>query len=123
MAINGGRYEADALADKAIELWAGQEPPFTVLTGGEQLLQVDEPLLDALKRRGFTIAVETNGTINAPPGIDWLCVSPKAGSAVMQRSGQEVKVIWPQAGAGYGRYHPAGTSPITCSSQWMGRKS
>lgn len=93
---HGGRYAADALADRAASLWKGDTERFAVLTGGEPLLQVDERLLRALKLRGFTIAVESNGTIAAPRGIDWLCISPKAGSTVVQQSGQEVKVVWPQ---------------------------
>ena len=93
---HGGRYQATALADQALSLWAGEGRPFAVITGGEPMLQLDEELLDALHDRGFTIAVESNGTIAAPRGIDWLCISPKAGSEVVQRSGQEVKVVWPQ---------------------------
>ena len=69
-----------------------------VLTGGEPLLQVDAALIDALHAQQFEIAVETNGTIAAPPGLDWICVSPKAGAAWVQREGQELKVIWPQPG-------------------------
>lgn len=92
----GGRYEAEALAGQAAALWQEWAEPYAVLTGGEPLLQVDEALLRALKARGFTIAVESNGTMAAPPGIDWLCISPKAGSLVVQRSGEEVKVVWPQ---------------------------
>lgn len=95
---HGGRYDAVALADQALALWQGDSDPFTVITGGEPMLQLDASLIAALKQRGFTIAVESNGTIAAPEGIDWLCVSPKAGSDVVQRSGQEVKVIWPQPG-------------------------
>jgi len=94
---HGGRYEASALGDQALSLWAGEGKPFAVITGGEPMLQLDAELLDALHDRGFTIAVESNGTIAAPKGIDWLCISPKAGSQVIQRSGQEVKVVWPQA--------------------------
>ena len=93
---HGGRYPAAALADQALGLWAAEGRPFAVITGGEPMLQLDEELLDALHDRGFTIAVESNGTIAAPRGIDWLCISPKAGSQVVQRSGQEVKVVWPQ---------------------------
>jgi len=93
---HGGRYEAADLADRALALWNGEGAPFAVITGGEPMLQLDPPLIAALKQRGFTIAVESNGTIAAPPGIDWLCISPKAGSEVVQRSGQEVKVVWPQ---------------------------
>ena len=70
-----------------------------VCTGGEPLLQLDPPLIDALHARGFEIAVETNGTIAAPPGIDWTCVSPKAGAALMQRTGDELKLVYPQPGA------------------------
>jgi 7-carboxy-7-deazaguanine synthase (Cx14CxxC type) len=94
---HGGRYQASGLADQAMNLWAGEGKPFAVITGGEPMLQLDAELLDALHDRGFTIAVESNGTIAAPKGIDWLCISPKAGSQVIQRSGQEVKVVWPQA--------------------------
>ncbi len=93
---HGGRYEASDLADQALALWHGEGAPFAVITGGEPMLQLDPPLIAALKQRGFAIAVESNGTIAAPPGIDWLCISPKAGSVVVQRSGQEVKVVWPQ---------------------------
>lgn len=100
----GGRYaDAARLAERAAGLWQEgleEQAPcaFIVLTGGEPLLQVDPPLLDALHERGFEVAVETNGTIAAPAGIDWLCVSPKAGSEVVQRSGDELKLVWPQAG-------------------------
>ena len=95
----GGRYEADALADTVAASWAGEGGArFVVLTGGEPLLQVDAPLIDALHARGFEIAVETNGTLPAPPGLDWVCVSPKAGNPVVQTRGQELKVVVPQAG-------------------------
>ena len=96
---DGGRYaDADALADRIETLWDGPwSGRFVVLTGGEPLLQVDAVLLDGLHARGFTVAVETNGTVAAPPGIDWLCVSPKAGGVVVQRSGDELKLVWPQA--------------------------
>ena len=70
-----------------------------VCTGGEPLLQLDPPLIDALHARGFEIAVETNGTIAAPPGLDWICVSPKAGAALKQRTGDELKLVYPQSGA------------------------
>jgi organic radical activating enzyme len=69
-----------------------------VITGGEPMLQLDAPLIDALHARGFAIAVESNGTLPAPAGIDWLCVSPKAGTEVVQRSGDELKLVWPQPG-------------------------
>ena len=69
-----------------------------VCTGGEPLLQLDAPLIDALHARDFEIAVETNGTIAAPAGLDWICVSPKAGTEIKQRSGDELKLVFPQAG-------------------------
>jgi 7-carboxy-7-deazaguanine synthase len=94
----GGRYDAAALADRALSLWVGAGDPFTVITGGEPMLQLEAALIAALKARGFTLAVESNGTIAAPEGIDWLCISPKAGSDVVQRSGKEIKVVWPQPG-------------------------
>jgi len=69
-----------------------------VITGGEPMLQLDEALIDALHRRGFRVAMESNGTLAASPGIDWICVSPKAGTDVVQRSGDELKLVWPQPG-------------------------
>jgi 7-carboxy-7-deazaguanine synthase (Cx14CxxC type) len=94
---NGGRFaSADALAAKVAELWSEGERRLVVITGGEPLLQLDEALIDALHARRFEIAVETNGTIAAPPGIDWICVSPKAGNALVQRRGNELKLVWPQ---------------------------
>ena len=69
-----------------------------MLTGGEPLLQVDEPLIDALRAQGFEIAIETNGTIKAPDGLDWICVSPKAGTEIVQRSGNELKLVYGQKG-------------------------
>ncbi len=96
----GGRFaDADALAERIEAQWpAGAAHRFVVMTGGEPLLQLDAELIDALHVRGFAIAVETNGTIVAPAGIDWLCVSPKAGAPWVQRQGQELKVVWPQPG-------------------------
>jgi 7-carboxy-7-deazaguanine synthase (Cx14CxxC type) len=97
----GGKYaDADALAAMIESQWPQGDTShrLTVLTGGEPLLQVDQPLMDALHARGFRIAVESNGTIDAPPGIDWLCISPKAGAPWMQQEGQELKVVWPQSG-------------------------
>jgi len=95
---NGGRYDAEALADKVASLWGRGERPLVVITGGEPMLQLDSPLIDALHARGFEIAVETNGTLLAPGGLDWICVSPKAGNEVVQRSGNELKLVWPQPG-------------------------
>ena len=98
----GGRFaDAATLAAQVAAHWptaddAGRR--FVVLTGGEPLLQLDAALVDALHAEGFEVAVETNGTLAAPPGIDWLCVSPKAGAPLVQRSGQELKVVVPQDG-------------------------
>lgn len=97
----GGKFTtADALAERIAAQWpaADADHRFVVMTGGEPLLQVDAELIDALHVRGFQIAVETNGSIAAPEGIDWVCVSPKAGAEWVQRSGQELKVVWPQPG-------------------------
>ena len=94
----GGRYaNADALASAVAAQWEGPpEHRYTVLTGGEPLLQVESALIDALHARGFTIAVETNGTVAAPPGLDWICVSPKAGAELILRKGHELKLVYPQ---------------------------
>ena len=96
----GGKFaSADALAARVEALWGpDQERRLVVITGGEPMLQLDAALVDALHQRGFRIAVETNGTLAATPGIDWLCVSPKAGTDVVQRSGDELKLVWPQEG-------------------------
>jgi 7-carboxy-7-deazaguanine synthase (Cx14CxxC type) len=98
----GGRFEsAAALASAIAEKWPAGAPPvrrFVVCTGGEPLLQLDASLLDALHARDFEVAVETNGTIKAPAGVDWVCVSPKAGAGLTQRSGDELKLIYPQTG-------------------------
>jgi 7-carboxy-7-deazaguanine synthase (Cx14CxxC type) len=94
----GGRFAtAEALADHILSAWIGGESDrLVVCTGGEPLLQLDPALIQALHDRGFRIAVETNGTLTAPDGIDWLCVSPKANATVVQTSGQELKLVWPQ---------------------------
>ena len=95
----GGKFRhADLLADRIAAQWPEGDTAnrFVVMTGGEPLLQVDDALIAALHARGFKIAVETNGTIAAPAGIDWICVSPKAGSVWVQREGHELKVVWPQ---------------------------
>ena len=97
----GGRYAtADALADTIAAQWSGGEHNrYVVLTGGEPLLQVDAALIEALHARGFAIAVETNGTIAAPPGLDWICVSPKGGAELAIRAGHELKLVYPQPDA------------------------
>jgi 7-carboxy-7-deazaguanine synthase (Cx14CxxC type) len=96
----GGRFAgADSLAAHVETLWGGgREHRLVVVTGGEPMLQLDEALIEVLHERGFRVAVETNGTLAATPGIDWLCVSPKAGTEVAQKSGDELKLVWPQAG-------------------------
>ncbi|MEP9402672.1 7-carboxy-7-deazaguanine synthase [Sphingomonas sp. VNH70] len=96
----GGRFaDAAALAAAVAEHWDGPlDRRFVVLTGGEPMLQIDDALVDALHGAGFTIAIESNGTIATHPGIDWVCISPKAGSEVVQRHGDELKLVWPQAG-------------------------
>ncbi len=97
----GGRFAtADALADAIDARWqGGPAHRLAVLTGGEPLLQVDAALTSALHARGFRIAVETNGTQAAPPGLDWICVSPKAGATLVLRAGDELKLVYPQPGA------------------------
>lgn len=99
---DGGRYgDADALADMIARHWPsrGHGQKFVVCTGGEPLLQLDGALVDALHARGFEIAVETNGTVaDPPPGLDWICVSPKAGAPLRLRSGDELKLVIPQPG-------------------------
>ena len=98
--VGGGKYvEAGALADHVAVLWgAGEAERLVVVTGGEPMLQYDAALQDALRKRGFRVAMESNGTIAAEPRPDWLCISPKAGSEVVQRSGDELKLVWPQDG-------------------------
>ena len=97
----GGRYaSAGELADTIAGQWTiGDAGRYVVLTGGEPLLQLDGALIDALHERGFAIAIETNGTIGAPAGVDWICVSPKAGAELVLRHGHELKLVYPQAGA------------------------
>jgi 7-carboxy-7-deazaguanine synthase (Cx14CxxC type) len=95
----GGRFAGAAtLADHLAALWRepGTDDRFVVCTGGEPLLQLDAALIDALHARRFRIAVETNGTLPAPPGLDWICVSPKAASEIVQRRGDELKLVFPQ---------------------------
>ena len=94
----GGRFaDARALAQAVAAKWQGGDANrLVVCTGGEPLLQLDAALIDALHNEGFTIALETNGTLPAPPGVDWICVSPKAQAPVVQRSGQELKLVYPQ---------------------------
>jgi len=100
----GGRFaDPGSLADRVLSYWNEGAPedggsPLVVITGGEPMLQLDAPLVAALKARGLRIAIETNGTIPVVAGVDWICVSPKAGTKVVQRRGDELKMVWPQAG-------------------------
>ena len=96
----GGKFRtADELADAVAATWGPlRERRLVVVTGGEPMLQLDEAMVDALHAREFRVAVETNGTIEALPAIDWICVSPKAGTDVVQRRGNELKLVWPQEG-------------------------
>lgn len=99
---SGGKYRtSESLADAVQAQWPIETsgPRLVVCTGGEPLLQLDPPLIQALKERGFEVAVETNGTVSAPDGIDWLCVSPKEGAPLNQLFGHELKLVFPQAGA------------------------
>jgi len=105
----GGRFaDAAELADAVAATWpapAGAPGrPLVVCTGGEPLLQLDEPLVAALHDRGFEVAIETNGTLPAPVGIDWICVSPKAGTELVLTSGDELKLVYPQDGADPSQY-------------------
>ena len=96
----GGKFaDSETLADAVEKAWGdGGAGRMVVITGGEPMLQLDGGLIDSLHRRDFRVAVESNGTIAAVDGIDWLCVSPKAGTEVVQRRGNELKLVWPQQG-------------------------
>jgi 7-carboxy-7-deazaguanine synthase len=104
----GGRFTTAAeLAGAVSAAWPAGDPlakPLVVCTGGEPLLQLDPPLLEALHAAGFTVAVETNGTVRPPPGLDWLCVSPKAEAELVVEAGDELKLVYPQTGAPPERY-------------------
>jgi 7-carboxy-7-deazaguanine synthase len=113
----GGKFPtADSLAAAAGELWMGtcEEPgrsvPLVVCTGGEPLLQLDEPLLEAFHSQGFEVAIETNGTLPVPPGVDWVCVSPKEGADLVVLGGDELKLVFPQDGAPPERFASLGFS-------------
>jgi len=99
---NGGARFVDAqgLADAIASAWGpGLDRRFVIFTGGEPLLQLDAELVDAVRTRGFFAAIETNGTFAAPAALDWICVSPKAGTIIRQTTGQELKLVFPQPGA------------------------
>ena len=105
---NGGRFhDAESLADHLASLWPDAVPGghrYVVFTGGEPLLQLDTPLIEALHTRGFEIAVETNGTLTPPAGIDWLCVSPKGNTTLAIAAGNELKLVYPQQDAPPARF-------------------
>jgi len=108
--VGGGRFaDAGTLAGRVRAAWGdrGDGDRLVVLTGGEPLLQADVELVGALHQQGFGVAIETNGTIPAPDGIDWICVSPKAGTEIVQRRGDELKLVFPQEGI----------SPVACE-EW-----
>jgi 7-carboxy-7-deazaguanine synthase (Cx14CxxC type) len=103
----GGRFATpEALVAAAEAIWKGPAgaPALVVFTGGEPLLQLDAPLIDAFHAAGFSVAVETNGTLPAPGGLDWICVSPKADAPVVQTTGDELKLVFPQAGVDPARF-------------------
>ncbi len=95
---NGGRYTAEELAQKTHDLWPKNMPgqPYIVCTGGEPLLQLDEELVDAFHLKNFEVAIETNGTLPAPENVDWICMSPKAGTEIVLKKGNELKLVYPQ---------------------------
>ncbi len=97
---DGGRFaSAEGLADAVDRCWRGGAGKYVVCTGGEPLLQLDDGAIAALHARGFEVAVETNGTRSAPDSLDWICVSPKAGAPLVQKSGNELKLVFPQDSA------------------------
>jgi len=100
--VEGGHYSSPAsLSEKVAQLWPSDAvgSPYVVLTGGEPMLQVDEPLIDAFHKQGFEVAIETNGTLQVPSSIDWICVSPKANAPLVQTYGNELKLVYPQPNA------------------------
>lgn len=101
----GGRFDtAAALAAAVAARWPGGGAPYVVCTGGEPLLQLDAALIEALHARGFAVGVETNGTLPAPPGLDWICVSPKGRQPLALTSGDELKLVYPQPGVDPARF-------------------
>ena len=113
--VGGERYaDAAQLADAANALWPSASHRFAVLTGGEPLLQVDGALLAALRARGFQLAVETNGTQPLPGVVDWLCVSPKSGAPLLLSSADELKLVYPQAGA-----EPERFTAFAATHRWL----
>ena len=104
---HGGKYTATELVDLVASLWPSNlqtGTPYVVCTGGEPLLQLDEALVNVFHKKGFEVAIETNGTFPAPKGIDWICMSPKANTEIVLTKGNELKLIYPQVGAEPERY-------------------
>lgn len=113
--IGGKRYGLIDLLEKVDGLWPGEDDRLVVLTGGEPALQVDQPLVSALKYRGFEVAIETNGTTYIPPmGIDWVCLSPKAGAPLQITVAEELKLVFPQRGL-----MPHDLPPIHAFHRWL----
>jgi len=113
--LGGGKYSTSSvLADAIYSAWKPirnrRDEKFVIFTGGEPLLQLDDQLISAMKKRGFKVALETNGTILAPDGIDWLCVSPKYKAKFIQRQGDELKIVYPQSGLNPANYKDLGFS-------------
>jgi len=105
----GGKFKtAQRLAQAVVRQWPGTQERYVVCTGGEPLLQLDGELVAAFHERDFEVAVETNGTLRVPAGVDWICVSPKAGTSLIQDSGQELKLVFPQSGAMPERFEDLG---------------
>ena len=125
----GGRFKsAEALAEACTKVWGANDNPFIVLTGGEPMLQVDLSLIDALHNQDFEIAIESNGTLPVPRTIDWICVSPKAGAQLVQTSGDELKLVYPQAGAEPDRFRDLDfrfffLQPMDCAERDRNTKS
>lgn len=119
----GGRYQAGALVAAAQARWTGPEgqPKLVVFTGGEPTLQLDGALVAAFRSSGWETAVETNGTLPAPEELDWICVSPKAGTTLAQTAGQELKLVFPQEGWTRAHSRISSFSGSTCS-RWTGRR-
>jgi 7-carboxy-7-deazaguanine synthase (Cx14CxxC type) len=96
---NGGKYDADELVQACLKLWPKKTVnAFVVCTGGEPLLQMDQTLVESFHKAGFYVAIETNGTQDVPPGIDWICMSPKANTKLVLKKANELKLVYPQDG-------------------------
>lgn len=120
----GGKFDAAAKLAGAIDAkWPanGEGMRYVVFTGGEPLLQLDAALIDAVHGRGFEIAIESNGTIEVPDGIDWICISPKAGAELVQKRGHELKLVYPQTGAEPERFQALAFDHLLLQPMWGDR--